>query len=337
MNFNWRRGLYLSVGLSISVALLLLWRTFDLEVFADVSIFSSGALGLAGAMLLLAIGIEGRRISLLATAMGVHIRWFKGCTFFLSCSFAQLVTPMGLGEIPALTYLYSKSGLKLGLSLAAAVVRNFVTKLVFSAGVLLFIFTVRGRIPYGPVTSQLFTVVALVFAATLLVNSSYVLFPRLAEVIFAKLPRSWREGRLGKWQQRLEAEAKEFGIGLKVLWARGPLLLLRILFLSLCFWVIWFGMLPVLAWGLGIRTEPLTLIGSQFILTLALPFIPVPGASGALELAMAATYQHLVPRGLLALFILAWRFFSYYLLVILGAAAALGSLWGSARVNRVRG
>ncbi|HBI57013.1 MAG TPA: hypothetical protein DDY38_09320, partial [Firmicutes bacterium] len=68
------------------------------------------------------------------------------------------------------------------------------------------------------------------------------------------------------------------------MWAKGPWLLLRIITLSLLFWITWFGLLPVLARGLGVIADPVSMVSRQFVLTLALPFIPVPGASGALEL-----------------------------------------------------
>lgn len=334
MHFNWRRGLVISVSLSVLVALVIVWKTLDLEALRNLGLLESGFLALAAAMLLLAIGIEGRRICLLANAMGGKISWFKGCTLYLSCTFAQLVTPMGLGEIPALAYMYNKNGLKLGVSLAAAIVRNFITKLVFAAGVVWLFVYARGRVEYGPVTNELFTVVALVFAATLFFNAAYVLFPQINEKIFAKLPRRWRKGKFGQWQQRMEIEASEFAVGLKILWVQGPWLLFRICLLSVLFWFTWFGLLPVLARGLGVAVDPVSLISSQFVLTLALPFIPVPGASGALELAMAGMYQGIMPKAVLGLFILCWRLFTYYLLLILGAIAALGSLWGKAQAPK---
>lgn len=328
MQLNWRQGLAISVSLSILVALVLVWRTLDLAALKDLGRFKPSFLGLAAAMLLLAIGVEGRRISLLANAMGGNIRWFKGCTLYLSCTFAQLVTPMGLGEIPALAYLFNANGLKLGASMAAAVLRSFITKLVFAAGV---IWLLARRVQYGPVTKEILRGMTLVFAATLLINAAYVLFPHTIEKIFAKLPSRWRQGKLGLWQRRLEAEADEFAAGLKVLRAGKPWLLLQIVALSLTFWLLWFGLLPTLAWGLGVAAAPVDLISSQFLLTLALPFIPVPGAGGALELAMAGMYQNLMPRVALGLFILSWRLYTYYFLLILGAVFSLGLLAGRPR------
>lgn len=333
MGSNWRRGLGISVSLSILAALVLIWKTVDLKAVNNLGLLASGYLGLAAAMLLLAIGLEGRRISLLARAMGASLGWFRGCTLFLSCTFAQLVTPMGLGEVPALAYLLNKNGLKLGTSVAAAVIRSFTTKLVFSAGVFWLFFYARGRVEYGPVTSEIFTVVALFFAVTLVVNAAYVLYPRGVQAVFAWFPAKWRRGRVARWQEQLATEAQEFAAGLRLLRAGGPLLFVRLILLSVVFWLAWFGMLPVLARGLGARTDSLSLISSQFVLTLALPYIPVPGASGALELAMAGMYRGIVPRAVLGLLILSWRFYTYYLILILGAVCALGALWGRKRIS----
>lgn len=328
MHLNWRRGLGISLTLSILVALVLVWKTFNPETLDSLGLLQPGFLVLALLMLIGAIAVEGLRISLIACSMGGYVSWFRGCLTFLSTTFASLVTPMGMGELPALTFLYNRGGLKLGVSLAAAIVRSFITKLVFLSGVIWLFGFARGRVQFGPVTGDLFNLVALVFAATTVVNAAYVLFPRVVQKTFARLPQRWRRGALGQWQHRLEVEATEFDKGLKILWARGPFMLLKIAMLSILYWGIWFGLLPVLARGLGVVVEPVELISRQFVLTLALPFIPVPGASGALELAMAGVYQTILPTGVLGIFILSWRVFTYYLLLLLGALAALGSLWG---------
>lgn len=328
MQLNWRRGLAISLTLSVVVALILVWKTFEPETLENLGLIQPRFLVLALGMLFAAIGIEGWRISLVANAMGGRITWFRGCIIYLSTTFASLVTPMGLGELPALTYIFNRSGLKLGVALAAAIVRSFVTKLVFLAGIVWLFGFARGRVEFGAVTGDLFTVVALVFAATTVINAAYVLFPKAIEGMFRKLPQRWLRGPLGRWQQRLEVEAREFDKGLKILWARGPLMLMKIGMLSLFFWAVWFGILPVLARGLGFYKDPEMLIARQFALTLALPFIPVPGASGALELAMAGVYRGILPTSVLGIFILGWRLFTYYLLLLLGAVAALGSLWG---------
>lgn len=335
MEYYWRRGLAISLTLSIVVALVLIWKTFEPETLENLGLFRPRFLMLALAMLAGAICVEGWRIGLVANAMGGKIGWFRGCVVYLSITFVGLATPMGMGELPALTYLYNRSGLQLGVSLAAAIVRSFVTKLVFLAGIIWLFIINRGRVQFGAVTEDLFTIVAILSASTTVVNAAYVMFPKVIQRIFAKLPKRWQRGPLGRWQQRLEFEAEEFDKGLKIMWTRGPLLLIKISLLSILYWGLWFGLLPVLARGLGVFVEdPSILISRQFALTLALPYIPVPGASGALELGMAGVFQGIVPRSVLGIFILSWRLLTYYLLLILGAVAALGSIWGKELTGR---
>jgi uncharacterized protein (TIRG00374 family) len=305
-----------------------MWATFQPETLDNLGLLEPRFLVLALLLLLAAIGVEGRRISLVANSMGGEVGWTQGCVIFLSTTFASLVTPMGLGELPTLTYMYNQAGLNLGVAAAAAIVRSFVTKLVFLAGIIWLFGFARGRIQFGPVTSDLFTVVALVFAGTTVVNAAYVLFPSLIQGIFARMPERLRRGFVEKWEQRLENEAREFDKGLKILWNGGPLRLLSIGMLSLLYWMIWFSLLPVLARGLNIVADPVLLVSRQFALTLALPFIPMPGASGALELGMAGVYQGVIPKAVLGIFILCWRLITFYLLLLLGAMAALGTLWG---------
>ncbi|HBI57014.1 MAG TPA: hypothetical protein DDY38_09325, partial [Firmicutes bacterium] len=79
MHFNWRRGLGISLSLSVVVAIILIWKTLDLKALKNLGLLESGFLALAVAMLLAAIGIEGRRICLVANAMGGKICWFRGC------------------------------------------------------------------------------------------------------------------------------------------------------------------------------------------------------------------------------------------------------------------
>jgi len=334
VRLNWRRGLALSLSLSILAALALVLTTFEPETIQNLGLLEPRFLVLALLMFLAAISVEGRRISLVANAMGAETSWFQGCQYYLTISFAQLVTPMGMGELPALTYLYNRAGLRLGGALAAAIVRSFITKLVFLCGVLWLWFFSGGTVQFGPVTGELFNGVALVFTLTTVFNAVYVLFPRLIEGLFARIPLKWRRGALGRWQQRLAVEAREFDKGLGIMWRRGPFLLVRIALLSMLYWAIWFGLLPIIARGLNTVVAPMELISRQFALTLALPYIPVPGASGALELAMAGVYKGVVPRAVLGLFILCWRVLTYYLLLLLGGLAALGSVWSKFKIGQ---
>ena len=60
---------------------------------------------MALAVLFLLVAIALRATSGWWLRPWARINWARGCLIFLSTIFAGLVTPMGMGEIPALTYL----------------------------------------------------------------------------------------------------------------------------------------------------------------------------------------------------------------------------------------
>lgn len=324
---HWRWGLKASLALSICTAIALVFFTFEPETLDQLSQFNPRYLFVSLAMLAGAVALEGYRISLIAVAMGGRLSWLQGCSVFLGTSFVSLSTPMGLGEIPALSWFYARSGLNAGLAVAAAVVRNFTTKLVFLTGIVYLFGFSRERIQFGPVTGDLFSLVALFFLGSTALNACYVLLPGFFSKLFGLLPARFCRGKLARWQQSLDSEAREFDKGLRHLWAKHPLVLFPVGLLSLSYWALYFGILPVLAGGLNVFPDPAAIISRQFVLTLALPFMPTPGGSGALDLAMAGVYQGLIPRPLMGLFVLSWRLLTYYLLLFLGALTAMRRLW----------
>ncbi len=70
--------------------------------------------------------------------------------------------------------------------------------------------------------------------------------------------------------------------------------------------------------GIGLSPPVLQTMITQIILSYLLLFAPTPGASGIAEGGGFLLFKPLCPEHLLGIFIVLWRFFSYYLLVILG-------------------
>ena len=70
-----------------------------------------------------------------------------------------------------------------------------------------------------------------------------------------------------------------------------------------------------------------------FLLFVSASYTPLPGASGAQEGGFLAFFRGLFTQGTTGLAILVWRFFTYYLFLIIGAVITIGS---SIRDNRAR-
>lgn len=72
-----------------------------------------------------------------------------------------------------------------------------------------------------------------------------------------------------------------------------------------------------LALGLGVHSMGIVL-ALQFVLYTSVSFIPLPGASGAQELGFYAYFKAIFTKQQLYIAVLLWRFFTYYLTIIVG-------------------
>jgi uncharacterized protein (TIRG00374 family) len=90
--------------------------------------------------------------------------------------------------------------------------------------------------------------------------------------------------------------------------------------------------LPVLVWGLDRTVELAPLVLWPLILLYGSVVAPAPGGGGAVEFAYAKAFAGTMPAAVLATTLIWWRFYSYYLYIILGALGA-----GSAVARVLRG
>ena len=91
-----------------------------------------------------------------------------------------------------------------------------------------------------------------------------------------------------------------------------------IFILSLLQWLTSLILPVILLKGLGSNSPILSVIFVTVIFLLSVVYVPTPGTSGAAELGIAFLFSSFLPRQPLIAFILLWRFFYYYLTIIVG-------------------
>ncbi len=70
-------------------------------------------------------------------------------------------------------------------------------------------------------------------------------------------------------------------------------------------------------------TDNVTLLTLQFLLFITAAFVPLPGAAGAQEGGFVLFFRDIVPESSMLPMMLCWRFFTYYLLLIVGLIAVV--------------
>ena len=132
--------------------------------------------------------------------------------------------------------------------------------------------------------------------------------------------------KLVQWLDKFCAEIDKFKFGFKKCCSKGAHILILTVVLSAISLFFYVLMVPLLFLGLGIEAPIIKTAMLQLILTFMLMFAPTPGGSGIAEGVGFAVYRTMCSPELIGIFVILWRFFTYYTGVILGGIVLLRML-----------
>lgn len=241
------------------------------------------------------------RLRYIIKALGNNISWSGAFYFTLGGLFLGGLTPMQVGGIPLQLYVCRKEGVSLPEGSAAIFTRGLLSAFVLPF-LIPFLFYFRTHLSSGIIQgvikylSILYGIIAVLFIL-ILTRTSW---------ITRKFSGKFVEGVV----RFKDIFRKEF-TKRKTTFFRAYLMS----WLSLGFY---FLTAPLLLRGLGVRAPFLEVTILQVIMTYALNFMPTPGASGFAEGGAYILFQHLMPRSILGVYVVLWRFFTGYLGIIVG-------------------
>jgi uncharacterized protein (TIRG00374 family) len=106
------------------------------------------------------------------------------------------------------------------------------------------------------------------------------------------------------------------------------------MFLLACLqWCCRYGVLPLLLLSLGTHRNPFPLMALQGILFGVAFILVVPGGGGVVEMMAVMMLPLFVPKALIGLVLLMWRFFTYYVHLLVGGSVFLDTI---RRLDRLR-
>ncbi|MBS4022276.1 MAG: flippase-like domain-containing protein [Dethiobacter sp.] len=328
-----KKGLYLSLAFSLGSAAVILYITFEEQTLQSVMRLNPSYLGLAALIVVALWLVEGLRIMSITKALGYQgaIRLFSAMRVYLVTYFFAGITPLAIGEWPAQIYSLCASGLSAGESAAVSLVRMFLTKLLFvvMAAFLLFI---DGRAARG--SGLVFALFRYAFWIMTLSTAVYLFLlwqSGLAHKLLEKLLRYARfrtlyekRPRIRRFISGLLAEAVQFQETVHQINRKNILHFLAPLVYTVFFWSLFYSIAPVLLLGLGVMPDIRAVVTWQIMILLIIPYVPVPGGSGVAEFGLATLFAPFVPSHILGVFIVAWRFFTYYLTLLIGGIVTFG-------------
>ncbi|MBN2168933.1 MAG: flippase-like domain-containing protein [Actinobacteria bacterium] len=325
---NIARGLIAAVAVSVLALLVLIFYTMDRSTWDAVSKISPFFLILALAVMILKWVANIYRTYILTKASGSCVSFFKATKVVFSGTFTGAVTPFHAAGIPAEIYFLSVYDIQAAQSTAIITTGTVmsVTLFVIMAPVVLLIAGAKVNAHFG--------------IRTLLVGAGIVAVLFLLAVIYSMGDPHRMAGRILRWTPAWLKNKNWFKKGVNrffnavahfseslhtILHYRRRYLVIAAL-LTLVLWGSVVFVTPVILWGLGYPELFWKGFMAQLVVSYLLPFVPVPGESGFAEATFAGVFMIFVPENLIGVLALMWRFYTFYLPLLLSGIAFLLAL-----------
>jgi hypothetical protein len=309
-----KRMLRIFLIITIASITLLLVLTTTKETLPSLKKLNPFYLTLALVTVLFYIWFETLWLRILVWSVSRWMPLSGALEFILGGSFLTLV-PFGVAGIPLQMYiLYRDNDMSIGQSGSVLLMRSVLITLLLPVA-LPIIFIYYNTILEGGFVLHLtrYLLIAAGLGILILVIAS-INTERTKDFLyrFAKSKKARGVvGRITKEISNMKSTLREFFIIGR--W-KLPLAFLVTCASRACFFFLPY---PILK-GIGLSPPLAQTMITQVVLSYLLLFAPTPGASGIAEGGGFLLFRPLCPEYLLGIFILLWRFFSYYLLVIFG-------------------
>ncbi len=297
------KGIRLFLFLSLATAAVILFFTISEDTIEQLKKISPLFLALTFLSTSLRFFFDIWRLRYIIEALGKKLSWMGAFHFTMGGLPLGAITPMQIGGIPFQLYVCKREKILIPEGSAAIFTRGLLSAMVLPL-LLIPIWYYRQYLTSGIMSAILkylvifYGIIAIIFFV-LLTQTSLLkkVFRRKAKGILM-----FREVFTNEYMKRKPAFLKAY----------------ITTFLSLTFY---FLTAPLLIRGLGIEAPFFEAMILQIILTYAVNFMPTPGATGLAEGGALAVFKHLMPKSVLGVYVMSWRFFTGYFGIIVGVLA----------------
>ncbi|MEO0293996.1 MAG: lysylphosphatidylglycerol synthase transmembrane domain-containing protein [candidate division WOR-3 bacterium] len=318
------KGLKIFLAISILTYTLLLLFTATKKTWSLFKEINGFYILLVFGLISLYVIFESLRIKFIAHALSGKWVPFNSCVQVIFCgAFLSAVTPFQAGGSPIQVYILNKAGLKVGTGLLLLLLRA----LFYLMGMLIFLPFILPffKTEYQGKSMQILSNYS-IFAYIFLFGMLFLILslPKFIKRAFYSI--TYRKGKRTKATTTIFyfiREIEDIRNKLFFFIKRRKLYALLILFLTIIVYIPNYSIAYVLLKALYIKASYLDTIFRQVFLLFAAFFFPTPGAEGIIEGGFTVLFYSSVPRYLIGIFTIFWRFFTYHLFVIIGGFFSL--------------
>jgi uncharacterized protein (TIRG00374 family) len=335
------KSVILAVAFSVlAISLLFYYTKADLsKAFTSVNfLYLAAALGL----IILNWVLEAGRLVTILDAVDCQLSFARALQIALVGSFFANITPFDSGREPLQIYLLSKNGVSAGKSTAVVLVKTImstVARLALALGIPTWLLITKTAWSLPSVLNTALNVGIVLYVIFTGALVFFLFRPQLLAVFLHSvlswklLLRFWKSEQLELVEMRILREANSFHDSIHMLTQANKRNLILVAFYSILLWVMTLSVPALLLWGMGVYSPLLQILAVSLIFYLAAAYAPTPGSTGISEAGFAAIFfaSNLIPYPLLGVFVLLWRFLTYYLSLLVGGIVSFFTFLGKKR------
>lgn len=308
------------------------WNFLDL-----VKSFKVSLLVLSFVMMFANWFLEAYTLKIISNSLDYNLNMRDALDVFLVGGFFSRITPFGGGggEPVQMVVLSQSENVKPGDSAAIIAIKMFIGTFVrLSVFLLIPLWILIAKPTWGMTRNQNILVnsgIALtIFLFAVLIAALFK--PQIAEktasFILKKnfLKKIFKEKQILNAVNALKKTVNDFSDARAKIFKAKQKMIVYAFIASFFSWSLVLFTPVVLMRGLGIKSPWPEIIITAIIFYISSAYIPTPGGSGTAEIEMLALFSRLIPAPLLGVFIITWRLFTHYFLLITGGITMLFKL-----------
>jgi glycosyltransferase 2 family protein len=321
----------LSVLFSLTVIAIVFATTFNEETIGYILNFNVFFLLLAIAFRLIALAIWGLRIQVMSGSLGYRVPLPHCVNMVLAGLLAGTITPGQAGGEPVRVHELYRSGVKLGDAAGVVIMERVLDGIILTVmGIILM--TLMTRYFWSSFSPGLYLLVIIAWIlmiSFLVIPVLAIRYPEMTKKVLMKLV-NWLVPKLSWWSSSPQAlveladrEIDNLFMSMARFAGTARMGLIGGAITTGLFWVTEFLVASFILMGLGLGPAVVESFFFQILIAI-INMIPLtPGSSGITELSTSSLYALIIPTGMIGIFVLLWRFITFYLNIMLGAIAGL--------------
>ncbi|MDY6931232.1 MAG: lysylphosphatidylglycerol synthase transmembrane domain-containing protein [Halobacteriota archaeon] len=323
-----KRLLIISLSISIVAIIAILIFTIDDETIKSLASIRPEFLIISMLVYLLSLLTWALRIKVISEGIGDHISLRECITILMSSLFAAAITPSKAGGEPVRIILMSRDRMSVGDATAVILGERIFDALVLGLMAPFCVFIFKDLLADNELLNYVFMGAMLAFVVFFGIAGYVMLsverikkFLAFIGGILSRFISEERSNHLISWAT---GEIDNFRDGLLKLVRESKGAVAIAILLTIATWITYFMVASFILIGLNLDPVWVQSIAAQALLNIVVMIPSTPGAVGVTEVTLASLYSIMIDNiALLGVFVLLWRFITYYINLIVGGIVSL--------------